>query len=423
MNARDILAASRVKVLNRHPYFDSMAFSLRMVEKPGLGTLAVDAGLRCYYDPAVVETWGVDAVSAVLLHEMGHVLRDHFGRMKDLDAKLANFASDLEINDDIVRMGWKLPGQCLMPKLFNLEEGQVAEWYYKKLTKMAKQVKAQMGDGKGKAPGAGGKCGGCARNPGEEGMGDGQGEGDKKDGKGGSGLPKGADPAEVNLIRKQVAQKIADHVALRGRGSVPGTWAAWAEEQLEPPVIPWNNVLRAKVRTLISFRAGQADYTSSRIARTYWGMAKKIRNMPLKPGMHSPKPRVSLVIDCSGSMTGKPYHKALCEVMGVVKAVGADVTAYATDAAVQAKQSIFSKKDLAKLGFSGGGTDMTIGIKKAEEDKPDVIVVITDGDTPWPGAGEMPRAKLIACIIGGHQKPPKHIQSVVEVPLDAEDAA
>lgn len=420
MNARDILAAARVKVLNRQPYLDSVAFSLRMVEKDGLGTLAVDAGLRCFFDPKVVEQWGVEPVSAVLLHEMGHVLRDHFGRGKDLDPQLANICGDLEINDDIVRMGWKLPGACLLPKTFDLKDGELMEAYYKKLLKQAQKAKAQA-QKNGSSPGSGGKCGGCAGNPGEEGMGSGGGK-EEKDSKG-NPVPKGADATEVNLIRKQVAQKIADHVAQRGRGSVPASWAKWAEEQLEPPKIPWSNVLRAKVRTFLSFRAGQVDYVSSRISRTYWGMARVIKNMPLKPGMNQPKPKVSLVVDCSGSMTGKPYQLALSEVMGVVKAVGADVSAYATDAAIQAKQTIFSKKDLAKLGFSGGGTDMRIGIEKAEQDKPDVIVVLTDGDTPWPEKDEMPRAKLIVCLIGNpYQKPPKHIQNVVSVPLQ-EDAA
>jgi predicted metal-dependent peptidase len=410
MNARDILAASRVKVLNKLPYLDAAAFSLRLVEKPGLGTLAVDASLRLFYDPPVVEKWGVELVSGVLVHEMSHVLRDHHGRMKECDPELSNIAGDMEINDDIVRMGWKLPDGVLLPATYNMKDGELAEFYYRELKKQGKG-KAQKPNGK--APGSGGKCGGCANNPGEEGMG--ESPDGKTDGKGGE--KPGMSQADVNLVRKQTAQKISDYQATRGRGSVPAAWSQWAEKQLEVPEIPWMAVLGKQVRAALSFRAGQVDYTRRKIARSYWGQRSAVRNMPIKPGMHQPIPKVALVVDCSGSMSGKPYEKALSEITGIIKAVGAPCTSYATDAACNAKVSIFAKKDLAKLGFSGGGTDMRVGIELAEKEHPDVIVVLTDGDTPWPEIGEMPRARLIACIVG-NARTPDHLKNVVRVKME-----
>jgi hypothetical protein len=42
---------------------------------------------------------------------------------------------------------------------------------------------------------------------------------------------------------------------------------------------------------------------------------------------------------------------------------------------------------------------MRIGINKALEEKPDVIIVMTDGGTPWP-AEPLKRTKLIVGLVG-----------------------
>jgi hypothetical protein len=54
--------------------------------------------------------------------------------------------------------------------------------------------------------------------------------------------------------------------------------------------------------------------------------------------------------------------------------------------------------DVRLLG--GGGTDMRIGIAAAESSHPcpDIVVVLTDGYTPWPDRPT--RARLVVAIIG-----------------------
>jgi predicted metal-dependent peptidase len=60
------------------------------------------------------------------------------------------------------------------------------------------------------------------------------------------------------------------------------------------------------------------------------------------------------------------------------------VAVYACDSAVAEVQRVWRAKDAKLIG--GGGTDMRVGIKAAATatPKPQLIVVLTDGYTPWP---------------------------------------
>jgi predicted metal-dependent peptidase len=70
----------------------------------------------------------------------------------------------------------------------------------------------------------------------------------------------------------------------------------------------------------------------------------------------------------------------------------------ACDATVGATMRVRRVTDVRLVG--GGGTDMRVGIAAAESahPRPDIVVVLTDGYTPWP---ERPtRARLVVAIIG-----------------------
>ncbi len=62
----------------------------------------------------------------------------------------------------------------------------------------------------------------------------------------------------------------------------------------------------------------------------------------------------------------------------------------------------------AKL-VGAGGTDMRLGFRGVEDERPrpDVVICFTDGDTPWP-SGPPPGSAVIAAILGrrGFDLPP-----------------
>jgi predicted metal-dependent peptidase len=438
----DKLQAARLRLATERPYMSAALYNLVPVERPGLGTLAVDKWWRLYYDPEAVATWDVIHLAGVLYHEIAHLLRAHHERFEHAEKTTANVSTDIEINDDIRDEGVQLPEGALYPEAFNLPAGLLAEEYYAKLTQGQQSQHGQQGqqgqqsqqggnsaaqgsrkrqrrtrssaaqggdkhqqddsaptgegsadgqqgqnaaakaDGNGKPAPTCGRCGSCAhghQEPWELGSPE------------SSGVP-GVSEAEAEVIRRQVAHEIVRIAAQsKERGSVPAHWRRWAEEKLRPKV-DWRRQLRSAVRAALATVAGAADYSYRKLPR---------RRLPgiVTPGLVQPVPEVAIVVDTSGSMGDNLLAQALAEMHGVLRTVGiAGATVLAVDAAVHTAQRVFDPRQVKLVG--GGGTDMRVGIDAALKlrPRPHVIIVLTDGYTPWPSSP--PRdVKVIAGII------------------------
>jgi predicted metal-dependent peptidase len=374
---------ARLRAADMAPYFMHALFAARPLAAPGLGTFMVDDHWRLYMDPAVLAgpgAWSPGDAGAVLVHETEHLLRDHSGRAGALAQpfhKLAwNLATDAEINDGLIAAGIPLPGAPVTPGALGLPDRGVAEPYYAALLDQADSLSGYDDGGPGCGSGAGGPA-----VPGEL-PADGT-----VDGTAGAGL----DGAEADLIRRIVAGEVLAHA--KGRGTVPAGLERWASGVLAPPVVPWSVVLRAAVRQAIADQAGRTDYTYSRPSR---------RRVPriIKPAMRGPSVIVAIVVDTSGSMSQDDLDAALSEIAGVLAASGIArdrVTVLCCDAKASTPTKVRTVKDVRLVG--GGGTDMRIGISAAGAGRPapHVIVVLTDGDTPWPG--EPTRARLVCAVI------------------------
>jgi predicted metal-dependent peptidase len=101
------------------------------------------------------------------------------------------------------------------------------------------------------------------------------------------------------------------------------------------------------------------------------------------PVYRQPIPRVALVLDTSGSMGKDDIGTGLAVVVNACLALG-KVTSLACDATAGEAIEVRHVDDLRDYLKGGGGTDMVAGIARAAEDDPDAIVVVTDGETPWP---------------------------------------
>lgn len=332
------------------------------------------------------------------------MMRNHHHRLEqipDAEAPLALIAADLEINDDLREESTTLPKGGLYPDTtFGFPTHETAEEYYDRLRKKVSKVqrpgagKPQPGDGKGdgKDPGHGwGDCGS---------IGDGHKREHEDSGPGGKGkdgkpTPDGMGPIEQEVLREKVAHDIKEYAAKsqgsQSRGTVPASWARWAEEVLRPKV-DWRKQLRGAVRAAIGQAAGMEDYSYRKPNRRQ--AAVKV----IIPTLRRPVPKVAVQVDTSGSMSDTKIAQALAEIDGVLKHVGQPIQVLSVDAAVHTQQKVGSKRQV-KLG-GGGGTDMGVGIQAmaASKDRPDVLIVVTDGYTPWPDA-MINRLRVVAALL------------------------
>lgn len=255
---------------------------------------------------------------------------------------------------------------------------------------------SQPGDGaQTPAPGAG-RCGSCAtgqQEPWEEGP-------------PGEGTSPGISRAEAELIRRDVARRIKEHV--QGRGNVPGHWARWAEEKLRPKV-DWRRELAAAVRHAVADVAGAADYSYRRPSRRQGQVGN---GKVLLPALRRPIPSVAVVVDTSGSIDDTMLSQALAEISGILKGLGQreGVHVLAVDSQVHTCQRVFRPEQVKVAG--GGGTDMGAGLYAASKLRPlpQVCVVITDGYTPWPDTA--PRGMKVVIALTGDGKAPDWAKTV-----------
>lgn len=408
------IEAARLALAKKFPYLSAALWALRVVTTERVPTMAVDAGWRLYANPHFTEGLEPKEATGVLWHELEHLLRKHHRRAEALGAEpeVWNVATDCAINDDAQEAGLVLPEGGCYPHLFGLEPYRSEEYYYQALQQL--QQASSQGDGQES----------------------GQPGNDPADGRGSGDRPKvwmtdthapaaerrawelGNDhaespalsEAEAEIVRGEVARAILEHA--RSRGSVPGGMLRWAQE-IANPTIPWQKVMAHHVRNGVRLTVGRTRPTYERIHRRVGVTDSRVR----LPGSYSLKPRVAVVVDTSGSVTDRMLSHALGEIQGILRQVGAELVVVSTDAQAHAAQKVQRVDQIRLVG--GGGTDMRVGIEAAMKLRPgpDVIVVLTDGITPWPE--KKPPVPVIAGILGeGSQDfPVPEFIRQVEIPV------
>ena len=395
---RQKLAAARLWAANKFPYLATALFATTVLERRGLGGdgVAVDARWRLYVDPDAATTWTVPDLGALLVHHTGHLIRDHAGRAETLGVTAAtaerwSTVADAELNDDLAEIGLQVPGRNILPEDLGHERGRLAEEYYARERAAAEQTQDDDQDEdepKPEKPTS--DHGSGAHNHQRDWE-------DPPDGGGGDGghdgpPPPGLDRHESELLRAQTAQQLLDAVRT-GQGNVPSNWRRWAEELLAPSV-DWRRALAAEVRRGVQHVAGAVDYSYRRPSRR-----ASVSPTIVLPALEKPVPEVAVVCDTSGSMGERQLARVLGEVEGLLDSIGlrsSGVRVLAVDAAVQAVRRVSSARQVELVG--GGGTDMGRGIDAAAklQPRPSVLVVLTDGLTPWPS--EAPRGMRV--VIG-----------------------
>ena len=102
------------------------------------------------------------------------------------------------------------------------------------------------------------------------------------------------------------------------------------------------------------------------------------------------------MFDTSASMDQRLLNQAASEVAGILRSARIrTLTLVSCDAEASLPVSLTPTSTISLLG--GGGTDLTVGIEALSSlsDPPTVIIVLTDGWTPWPAAA--PKGSRLIC--------------------------
>ncbi|WP_371500547.1 VWA-like domain-containing protein [Kitasatospora sp. NBC_00374] len=358
----DKLFAARLHAARARPYLATALFALHTVESRRVPTMAVDRHWRCYVSPPFVERTPVEELASVWVHEVSHLLRDHHGRSDRVARERGltgpgerlrmNIAADCEINDDVYGDGLVRPEGAVRPQSLELPEGELMEDYLR-----------QFGLGPLTQAMAWLDCGSGA-------------DGLEREWDLGPDGAHGLSAQEQDAVRFRVAQGITGRPGNASQG-----WRRWAEDAFHPPQ-PWRELLGAAVRSAVSGSGAGEDYTYGRPSRRSAGVPGVVL-----PSLRRRPPRVAVVIDTSGSVSDAELGSALLEVAAISRAVGGRrdlVTVLPCDAAARVVHPLCRAEGIPLLG--GGGTDLRTGFAKAlrTQPRPDVVVVLTDGQTPWP---------------------------------------
>ena len=328
--------------------------------------MAVDRHWRCYVSPAFVDRTPVEELAGVWVHEVSHLLRDHHGRSDRVarargltgpaERLRMNIAADCEINDDAFGDGLARPEGAVAPgSSWACPTGELMEDYLRRFRLGPHTQGLAWLD-----------CGSGA-------------DGREREWELGPDGAHGLSAQERDAVRFRVAAghqrppgQRARRVAAVGGGGVPSAAAVAGVAgrggplgglrarrgrglHLRPAVAALGRPARrraaepaaqaaAGLRGHRHLRVGQRRRTGQRAAGGRRDLPR--RGRPARPGHAC----------CRATRRPEVVHP-LCRAEGI-----------------------------PLLG--GGGTDLRDGLRQgaAGPPRPDVVVALTDGQTPWPGA-------------------------------------
>lgn len=370
-----IIQKARGQMATKHVFFASLVLSTRCVEDKTIPTLATDM-TKIMYNPDFVN--GLNDVKLVifgLAHEVMHIALKHGLRRGHRHPVGWNMACDYAINLQLQKAGFTLIPDILVDERF---DGMSAEQIYDTLKEEAQDGGGSQGGQSGNQKGPQGRGGGSGRQRGPRGSGGANGGfGEHLDKQLGGDLkePEGLTDGERAQMEQQISQQVAQAASMaRMQGTMPADLQRLVEGILNPP-LPWQQVLAE-----FMFQAAKAtDETWSRRDRRFPDT--------YLPGRYSETMgEITIIGDTSGSIDNQIFAQAGAEIDGMMDMVKPErVRVVWADDTDCANEEIFEAGEPVVLNpKGGGGTDMRKPLRFVEQYDPRVVILITDGYTPWP---------------------------------------
>jgi predicted metal-dependent peptidase len=363
---------ARVQLVSREPWYSILLQKCIFSWNETVGTAGVRINLDGNIELIVCRKffYSLDEGHRVglLMHEMLHLAMAHLTRGKDLDRRIANIAMDIAINQYIP--GDLLPPGALLPAQFKLQPGKMFEEYYIELMQNAQVITVGVGtlDNHDFGNPPPGECMGA------------DGEPIDVEGKGGGALSP--------EMQAEVMQSILQAVTRECKSVHPGRVPMHIEKILtamRSKQVDWRQELRRFV--------GRNMSDHKRSTRT-----RANRRLRLKaPGYKRDYiPKVILACDQSGSVHDAMAEMLLAEVRSILSAVGEKSEVVFFDTVVQ-KVEMLGAASVPTKRYAAGGTDFGCAFDYAKTKRPDLLIMLTDGECSMP---DKPPFPVFWCVAG-----------------------
>lgn len=348
----DKLAQSRARTLIQHPFLATIMLGTKEVADKSIPTACTDSK-TIRYNPEFMNSLPIDVCIFVRLHEVGHIIFMHNIRRGHRDPRLWNIACDYAINRWLKSTDIKIWENCCYDPKY---DGMSEEVIYDLLVKEQKERNAK---GLGPIP---------------------------EDILGGDVIePENLGPEEIKRITRDIQGRIAEAAtAARMAGKMTGELEKLVVDALKPQV-PWQELLRDYMT-----RTSQDDET--------WARRNRRISHVFLPSRHSTRVgEIAVIRDISGSISHEEQAKTVAEVESISHTTRPElIRVIAADTKVK-HEDVFAFGDDVKIApMKGGGTDMRVPLTYVEQFDPEVVILVTDGHTPWP-AIEPPYPLIVCC--------------------------
>jgi predicted metal-dependent peptidase len=174
------------------------------------------------------------------------------------------------------------------------------------------------------------------------------------------------------LIRAQIRSRQEGDAA----GTIPGNIELVLEGLLDPK-LPWERVLAKYVHET----AGKSDYSWTKPSRRYLSQGLWMPSLVGKGIEH-----LAAFLDISSSVTDHDFTVQVSEIANIFRMLNPkEITLGLFNSGIVKTVKVRSIKELLGTQFYGrGGTQIAPVIQWANEHKPNLMLVLSDGDFRWP---------------------------------------
>ena len=349
-----ILSQARSKLLLKHPFYANLALSTPDVLTTDIPTAGTDM-VKIYYNPEFVASLPPSQVPTLIAHEVLHIAQDHGDRLHKRDPDVWNQACDYNINATLVECGFEpIDGWLYDPRFGTKSSDAIYAILMREKEKRQRQQQSGQGDGQQQS---------------------GQGDGQPQSGQGAIGrdlMPSNRTAEEEAKVRESIKQRVAQAAsAARLAGKMSAGLERLVGNILNPP-LPWEDIMRHYMQ-----RVTQDDESWSRPNRRHTDMILPSRRS-LKIGP------IAIIGDTSGSITEKELSNIGTQTIAIAEQLQPEnIRVVWADTKVCGEQVFEQGDDIQLKPVGYGGTDMRVPLAHVEQFQPQVVVLITDGYTPW----------------------------------------